>query len=325
MAGFVATRLAATLMAVGVGASLFGLIVSILSELAQQTALLAGLPRITRFVVLAAGGGLVVLGGLVAVLGLALYVLIPAFSARARAHQDYGSHRVVLACTLLAALVGNVLAALYFIPTTLLSSTASGLSGPELAGRLLSPTGIVVAAISLDIALLAVVYLRIVRPGAITWSAMGLSPSRLPGGLVLGFLFGLVLFGVSSLLELLLNQMGIHQTQHLTFESIRRADLSEFGLVLLAGAVIAPAVEEVYFRGYVFRAYLDKKGTWPAFLFSAALFAVVHLNLPALLPIFAMGLLLSFIYYRTGSIVPAIVAHSVNNAAAFTLLYLGLA
>jgi membrane protease YdiL (CAAX protease family) len=270
---------------------------------------------------LAAGGGLLAFGALLLLLGLALWVLLPALAGAERARLDYGSHRVVLACTLLAAVAGNLLGALYFLPTLLLADSGT----PATVSReILSPTGIVVAAVSLDVALLAVVYLRVVRPGAITWDTMGLSSRRLGGALLPGLLFGLLLFATSGLLEFLLAQIGIRQTQSAIFESVRRASPGEFGLVLMAGAVIAPIVEEIYFRGFVFRAYLDQKGPRQAFLFSAGLFALVHLNLPALLPIFAIGLLLSFLYLRTGSILPAIVAHGVNNAAAFTALYLGL-
>ncbi len=268
------------------------------------------------------GIALAAFGALMWVPGLLLYVLVPSFSKSARQSQEYGSHRVVLACTLLATLAGNLLAALLFVPMVLLM--ASGADAPDLSARVLSPLGIAIAAVSLDVALLATVYLRIVRPGEIPWATMGLDFRHAGSRLFLGLLFGIALFVASSLVEFVLSLFGIQQTRNVIFESVRRASPREFGLILLAGAVIAPIVEEIYFRGYVFRAYLDHKGPALAFLFSAGLFAVVHTDLPAFLPIFAMGLLLSYFYHRTGSIVPSIVAHAFNNAAAFTLLYLGL-
>jgi len=255
--------------------------------------------------------------------GLALYVLLPAFSRGERARQDYGSHRVVLACTALAAVVGNLLAGLYFFLIPRFFPGTTGLRDLS-SGQTLSPEGIAMSAVFLDVGLLAVVYLRILRPGALSRKTMGLSLQGLPGRLLLGFLYGVLLFAVSSLVEFLLAQGGVHQTQSLVFQSVTRASPRQFALVLSAGAVVAPIVEEIYFRGYVFRAYLDQKGVWQAFLFSSGLFALVHLDLPAFLPIFAVGLLLSFLYYRAGSILPGIVAHAVNNAAAFVLLYLGV-
>jgi len=319
------TLVAGWMMAAGVVVSILGLVLSVLSILPGQAASSANWSRLTRLLVLAGGGGLVLFGAALGLLGLTLYVLVPAFSGRERALKDYGSHRVILASTALAAVAGNLLALLYFIPVVFLTPLAPAAgSGIEMARRLTSPTSIAVAAASLDVALMAVVYLRIVRPRAITWSTMGLNLHHLKEQVPLGLAYGIALFGVSSLLELLLARAGIQQTQNITFQSVARASLSEFGLVLLAGAVVAPVAEEIYFRGYVFRAYLEQKGLWRALLFSSGLFAVVHMNLPALLPIFAMGIMLSSLYYRTGSIVPAIIAHALNNAAAFTLLYLGL-
>jgi uncharacterized protein len=275
---------------------------------------------------LAAGAGLAVLGSLAFLLGLTLYVLVPAFSGPQRATQDYGSHRVVLACTLLAAVIGNLLAVLYFIPVIfLLPFGLSGVPDANLGSQLLSPVGIAVAALSLDVALLAIVYVRVVRPGAISWGRMGLQSRHLGRYLLLGLLAGVVLFLTSSVLELLLSQLGVRQTQTQLFQSVRTASIPEFALVLMAGAVAAPIAEEIFFRGYIFRAYLDQKGLKRAFFFSAALFAVIHLNIPAMIPIFVMGLLLAYFYYRTGSIIPSIVAHGVNNATAFVLLYLGVA
>ncbi len=281
----------------------------------------------TNSAALVGGALLLALGALLWIPGLTMYVLIPAFSKSARDLQDYGSHRVVAACTLLATLGGNLIAVLYFVPAALVAmigTSRGGGNASEMEAALLSPTGIAVAAVSLDLALLAVVYLRILRPGEIPWSALGLGVRRLPGGLLLGLGCGLLLFAANSLLEILLSRIGIQQTQGTLFQSVARATPQEFGLVLLAGAAVAPVIEEIFFRGYVFRAYLARKGTWQAFLFSAGLFAAVHGDLPAFLPIFAMGLLLSLFYYRTGSLVPSIVAHALNNAVAFTMLYLGI-
>ncbi len=317
------TRAAGWMIAIGTGLSVLGGALLALAVLPQLLGPTLDPSQPMRGLAVAGSTGLLALGALVAFLGLFLYVLIPAFSPGERASKDYGSHRVVVGCTVLAAVGGNLLAALYFVPATLFAASTS--APDELSGQLLSPTSIAVAAASLDVVLLGIVYLRVVRPGAITWDAMGLSFRRLGDSVLPGLLFGLLMFVASSLLEYLLSRLGIHQTQNALFESVRRASLREFALVLAAGAVLAPIAEEVYFRGFVFRAYLNQKGPWQAFLFSSGLFALVHLNLPALLPIFAMGLLLAYLYIRTGSIVPAIIAHGVNNAAAFTLLFLGLA
>ncbi len=317
------TRAAGWMIGAGAVFALLGTILFLLSNLEGLFGFNLGEIPVARELGTVAGGSLVLLGGLVAVVGLTLYVLLPAFSRGDRALRDYGSHRVVLASTGLAVVVGNVLASLYFFLVPLFLPGVP-VELESASGRIFSPEGIAVAAISLDVALLAVAYLRVVRPGAISWKAMGLEFRGLGGKLLLGLLYGVLLFAVSSLLEFLLSQVGVQQTQGVMFQSVTRASPRQFALVLLAGAVVAPIVEEIYFRGYVFRAYLDQKGIWQAFFFSAGLFALVHLDLAALIPIFAVGFILAYLYYRTGSIVPCMVAHAVNNTAAFALLYLGL-
>lgn len=320
MTGDTGTRIAGWMVAISVPLFLLGAVLVALPIFSPGAASPFGRISPEMLARLAGGGGIALLGMLVGVIGLALYVLIPAFSEPERARRDYGSHRTVLACTLFSIVLGNVLALLFFIPGSLLSP---GIDSRGFMGMALSPVGITVAAVALDIALVAVVYLRVVRPGAISRIHMGLQRERLGHRLLLGLAFGIVLLAASTALEWAMEAIGIRQTQTDLFGSVRGARPAEFLMVMLSGAVIAPVAEELFFRGFVFRAYLDQKGTRRAFLYSAALFAGVHLNLPAFPPILAMGLLLAFFYYRTGSVIPGMVAHSFNNAAAFLLLYLG--
>jgi membrane protease YdiL (CAAX protease family) len=86
-------------------------------------------------------------------------------------------------------------------------------------------------------------------------------------------------------------------------------------------AVIAPICEEIFFRGYVFTAVSRTRGVPWAFLASSVLFAAAHLNLQATLPILVIGLAFSYLYWRSSSLVPSMVAHAMNNALAMTAFY----
>ena len=88
----------------------------------------------------------------------------------------------------------------------------------------------------------------------------------------------------------------------------------------LAIAVAAPVAEEVVFRGAILRALLQGgRRPWVAIAISAILFAIGHLN-PAQMPhAFLIGLLLGWMYYRTGSILPGILFHLVNNTVAYVI------
>lgn len=94
-----------------------------------------------------------------------------------------------------------------------------------------------------------------------------------------------------------------------------KSDLGYFTLCLFA-----PFVEETVFRGAVLRTLLPHmKSRWAAIAISAALFSLVHMN-PAQMPFaFIAGLMLGWLYSRTGSILPGVAYHWVNNTVVFAM------
>ena len=88
------------------------------------------------------------------------------------------------------------------------------------------------------------------------------------------------------------------------------------GLIIFAAVIIAPVVEEIFFRGFLF-AGLKKRFPWKkAMIISAGLFALLHLSPLAAPPIFLLGLVFAYLYQKSGSIWPAICVHLLVNAAA---------
>ena len=93
---------------------------------------------------------------------------------------------------------------------------------------------------------------------------------------------------------------------------------NDFGYFTLC--LFAPFVEETVFRGAVLRTLLPRmKSRWAAIAISAALFSLVHMN-PAQMPFaFVAGLMLGWLYSRTGSILPGVAYHWVNNTMVFAM------
>ncbi len=82
---------------------------------------------------------------------------------------------------------------------------------------------------------------------------------------------------------------------------------------LLSVSVMAPLFEEWLCRGLILRGLLKKmKPSW-AIVFSAAFFAVLHMNPWQAIPAFALGALFGYVYYRTGSLKLTMLMHCVNN------------
>ena len=116
----------------------------------------------------------------------------------------------------------------------------------------------------------------------------------------------------------------------LMFKGIQsRFDINElFGagaslwLIFLTGIGIAPLVEEIFFRGFLFPGLRERNGWIAAALISAALFAGVHLQPIAMPPIFLMGLIFAYLYQRTGSIWPGVIMHMMTNTLSLGAAYL---
>lgn len=82
---------------------------------------------------------------------------------------------------------------------------------------------------------------------------------------------------------------------------------------------VTPGIcEELLFRGLIFSG-LRRLGAWPAVLLSALLFGLAHASIYRLLPTFILGVLLGVLRWRSGSVVPGMVMHAVNNGLIGTL------
>lgn len=84
-------------------------------------------------------------------------------------------------------------------------------------------------------------------------------------------------------------------------------------LLFLTVGLLAPAAEELIFRGLVFRRMKDFMNPWAAIILSALLFGIYHGNMIQFLYASLMGILLAVIYHRTGTLWTSILAHVVAN------------
>lgn len=106
--------------------------------------------------------------------------------------------------------------------------------------------------------------------------------------------------------------LGLPDLMQDTFLGMSR---NVFGIISIT--IMAPLVEELLFRGAI-QGYMLRKGMKPlnAILIASAIFGIVHMN-PIQIPFaFAIGMIFGWLYYRTGSVVPGIIGHFINNSIA---------
>lgn len=167
--------------------------------------------------------------------------------------------------------------------------------------------------------LLPVWYFTIHKYG-VSWADLGLRGFR-PGAVGMGcglmaisLLFNLIYLSILRVFDSSIEQIqpGLDQI----------FDKSEFPLAIFLGAaVVAPFVEEIFFRGFIFSGLRNRWDWKKAAVVSAGLFALAHIMPTALLPIFVLGLIFAFLYQESGSIWPAILMHMLTNSVAILVAY----
>jgi CAAX protease family protein len=83
-------------------------------------------------------------------------------------------------------------------------------------------------------------------------------------------------------------------------------------LIILA-VVIAPISEEFVFRGFLYGVLKRYAGGLSALFFSGLLFALIHMHIPSLLPLFLLGCVLTFAYELSGSLLVPMAMHALFN------------
>lgn len=145
------------------------------------------------------------------------------------------------------------------------------------------------------------------------WSALALV--LVPGFLVVGAAW-----------VALLQVLGVDVEQQALLDVAVAGELGAGEWAALAyGALGAPLVEEVLFRGLVYAALARSAGPTRAALGSGVLFGLLHIAEPAAVgPLVLMGIVLGLLRARSGSLAPALVLHLGNNTLAMGLALAGL-
>lgn len=121
--------------------------------------------------------------------------------------------------------------------------------------------------------------------------------------------------------DFVLRMFGIAPEQQDIINRILNED--SFGVLAFMfffGMLAAPVVEELLFRGFLQSAVRTTFGKLKAILISGFLFALIHLNAHVFLQIFILGLLLAYLFEKTGSLIAPITVHVCHNTATLAFL-----
>jgi membrane protease YdiL (CAAX protease family) len=154
-------------------------------------------------------------------------------------------------------------------------------------------------------------------------AALGLRPCSWKTLLVAGLLGGSGLFFLVILVAALFSQIFPFSPEPQPFARVllRAQDWRELVIPLIIGGILAPAGEEVYFRGFVYPYLRSRLGCSFAVVVSAVFFAALHFDLFRFLPLTLGGVGLALIVETTGSLFPAILAHGTWNTLMTLLVF----
>jgi membrane protease YdiL (CAAX protease family) len=117
----------------------------------------------------------------------------------------------------------------------------------------------------------------------------------------------------------------VHPSAEQTVTQDLGADQGTLGLIVAGATVIliAPAVEEFFFRGFFYKALRTSLPVLAAALVDGLLFGAIHYDftgtdaLLILPPLAALGFIFCLVYEKTGSVFVTMGMHAVNNSIAY--------
>jgi membrane protease YdiL (CAAX protease family) len=180
------------------------------------------------------------------------------------------------------------------------------------------PTFITVGAVLQNVAFIAAAWWFGSRPGRLALSDFGLRAASFKRALAVAFGLGIVYVLLLTVYTQLVTLKEDTVPQDLG------ADRSTTAMIVFAliAVLMAPLLEEFFFRGFIFRALANGWGVALGAIASAAFFGILHWDfettdrLLAVAPLTLFGLLLALAYHYSGTLYTSIAMHATNNAIA---------
>lgn len=215
----------------------------------------------------------------------------------------------ILLSTILAIVFSIVVIVLYMVKH---ADVVAHLSRDELV-EMMFPEIIMPVTIAIDIILFITAML--VFKLAMKDDSWGFSEKAFPDYTLIGTL--MIAIGMQPVVNIIMSIQGalLPEAMDSYIDLINSSGLGELTVWSAIGAIIcAPFCEEVIFRGITMKILEEGEvGFAVANIIQAALFGIMHMNIIQGTYAFLVGLVLGYIYHRTGSLWASILAHLTFN------------
>jgi membrane protease YdiL (CAAX protease family) len=149
---------------------------------------------------------------------------------------------------------------------------------------------------------------------------LGLGARITLGAIGLALLAWLIYIVFAAVLTPLLQPNQQDVTRELGTDKNSALSIAIAGILIV---VLAPLSEELFFRGFMFASLRRSMSLWPAALIAAVVWGALHLsggNIGVAIQLSVFGVILAWLYERSGTLWAPITAHALNNTIAFVLL-----
>ncbi len=146
------------------------------------------------------------------------------------------------------------------------------------------------------------------------------APKNFAKVLPVGLLYVAVSVVLTVLAALLFRGFDSSQAQEIGFSTSSLSGI-ELAISFISLVILTPLLEEIIFRGVLFRGLYKQYSFWVSAIITSALFAVAHAQWNVALDTFALSIALCYLVKESGSIYPSILLHSLKNTVAFLLLF----
>lgn len=137
----------------------------------------------------------------------------------------------------------------------------------------------------------------------VRFSFRGFNPAMILWGLIL-------MLAANVVLEPLINLFPSD------WYDLVKSQITTGGWATVTAIVMAPICEEILFRGIIQDSVVRKRGPWGGILIASAIFGIIHMIPQQVVAGFFLGIIIGFVYYKTRSLLSAIILHAINNALA---------
>jgi len=130
-----------------------------------------------------------------------------------------------------------------------------------------------------------------------------------------------VIIASGFIVDSVLRAFGIEPEQQDIISNLLSEDsLGVLAFMVFFGMLAAPIIEELLFRGFLQSAVRITCSSLQTILISGFVFALIHWNAHVFLQIFVLGLMLAYLFEKTGSLVAPITVHICHNTVTLAFL-----